>query len=164
MTEQDYLIAWAVYGVAALGCLVVAIAWTGWMWRWLREVIRLLVAVVLFTPTIVDQGKDVMAPAVAITAMDLVLKVGGNVWRAALDLSTYGAVALGVYVVFALIRWPIERKLKAGRQAREEEAERLAARRKRDESDDEEAFERSPGATRKRTPRAPGPVRSEPRL
>ena len=37
MTEQDYLLAWAVYGIAALGCLLVWFRMTGWMWRWLRD-------------------------------------------------------------------------------------------------------------------------------
>ncbi|MCY1178917.1 hypothetical protein D9M73_192920 [compost metagenome] len=92
---------------------------TGWMWRWLREPLRLLVAVLLLTPTIVDPAKDQFAPAVAITALDLVFKVGNNAWKAALDLTMYSIIALALYLVFAAIRWPIEKKLKARRAARE---------------------------------------------
>ena len=62
MTENDYLLAWGAYAVAALGCLLVWFQLTGWMWRWLREPLRLLVAVLLLTPTVVDPGKDALAP------------------------------------------------------------------------------------------------------
>ncbi|WP_330115194.1 MFS transporter [Pseudomonas sp. JS3066] len=119
MTENDYLLAWAAYGVAALGCLLVWFRLTGWMWRWLREPLRLLVAVLLLTPTIVDPGKDLFAPAVAITALDVVFKVGNNAWKATLDLTMYSIIALALYLVFAGIRWPIENKLKARRAERE---------------------------------------------
>jgi len=38
MNENDYLLAWAAYGVAALGCLLVWLRMTSWMWRYLREI------------------------------------------------------------------------------------------------------------------------------
>ncbi len=119
MTENDYLLAWAAYGVAALGCLLVWWHLTGWMWRWLREPLRVLVAVLLLTPTIVDPAKDLFAPAVAITALDVVFKVGNNAWKATLDLAMYSIIALVLYLVYAGIRWPIEKKLKARRTERE---------------------------------------------
>lgn len=86
MTENDYLIAWGLYAFAALGCLLVWMRMTRWMWRWLRESLRLLLAVLLFCPTIVDPVKDKVAPALAIVALDVLFKVGNNVWRAASDL------------------------------------------------------------------------------
>ncbi|MDH4565569.1 MFS transporter [Pseudomonas sp. BN414] len=119
MTENDYLLAWAAYGVAALGCLLVWWHLTGWMWRWLREPLRVLVAVLLLTPTIVDPAKDLFAPAVAITALDVVFKVGNNAWKATLDLTMYSIIALALYLAYAGIRWPIEKKLKARRAERE---------------------------------------------
>lgn len=109
MTEQDYLLAWAIYAVAALGCLLVWFQLTGWIWRWLREPLRLLVAVLLLTPTPVDPARELFAPAIAITAMDLLLKVGNNAWRAVADLAMYGLIAFGVWLAFAALRWPIER-------------------------------------------------------
>ncbi len=124
MTENDYLHAWAVYGIAAVGCLWVWFKLTGWMWRYLREPLRVLVAVLLFTPTIVDPVKDLYAPAVAISALDLVFKVGGNVWRAASDLSMYTLFAFVAYLVFVLVRWPF---LKRARERREAAAAREAA-------------------------------------
>ena len=118
MTEHDYLLAWSLYGAAALGCLLVWLRMTGWLWRWLREPLRVIVAVLLFSPTVVDPAKDLFAPAIAITALDLLLKVGNNAWRAAADLSMYAMLAMGVYLLFALIRWPFERLSQKHRQER----------------------------------------------
>ena len=115
MTENDYLIAWGLYAFAALGCLLVWFRLTRFMWRWLREPLRVLMAVLLFSPTIIDPVKEQFAPAVAITALDLAFKVGNNAWRAVSDLLMYAIIALALYGVFVLIRWPIERAGKARR-------------------------------------------------
>ena len=109
MTEQDYLLAWGAYAVAALGCLLVWCRMTRWMWRWLREPLRVLVAVLLLTPTIVDPAKELFAPAIAITALDMLFKVGNNAWRAVADLAIYGAIAFAVWLAFCALRWPLER-------------------------------------------------------
>lgn len=109
MNEEEYLLAWAAYAVAALGCMLVWLRMTGWIWRWLREPLRLLVAVLLFTPTMVDPARELMAPAIAITALDLLFKVGNNALRALADLSMYGLLVFGAYLLFAALRWPLER-------------------------------------------------------
>ena len=108
MTENDYLLAWGAYLLAALGCLLVWFRLTSWMWRYLREPPRVLVLVLLFGPTVVDPGKEQFAPAIAITAMDLLLDVGDNAWRAVADLSMYGLIAFSLYLVFVAIRWPVQ--------------------------------------------------------
>lgn len=113
MTEKDFLIAWGLYAFAALGCLLVWFLMTRWMWRYLREPLLVIVGVLLFTPTVIDPVKDTYAPAIAVTALDLLFKVGSNVWRAVSDLAMYGMIALGVYLLFVLIRWPIEKSWKA---------------------------------------------------
>ena len=136
MTDNDYLIAWGLYAFAALGCLLVWFKLTGWMWRSLREPLRVIGAVLLFCPTIIDPVKDKYAPALAISVLDLALKVGNNVWRAMLDLATYGAVALGLYVIFALIRLPFLRKKKA----RQAHAEAAAAQALAEHKQDDEPF------------------------
>ena len=118
MTENDYHLALGVYVAAGLGCLLVWCLMTDWMWRWLREPLRLVVAVLLFTPTVVDPGKEFLAPAIAIAAMDLLLEVGDNAWRAVADLSSYMLVAFAAYLVLVVIRWPIERAIRRSRTAR----------------------------------------------
>ncbi|TWI53738.1 hypothetical protein IQ22_02344 [Pseudomonas duriflava] len=109
MTEHDYLIAWAVYGVSALGCLWVCFKATGWMWRWLREPIRLIVALLLFSPTIADPEHGFYAPSSAIVVLDLVFHVGNSAWRAVAEMALYGCIALILYLVFVLVRWLIQR-------------------------------------------------------
>lgn len=109
MTEQDYLLAWGLYAIAALGCLLVWFRMTGWIWRLLREPLRVVVAVLLLSPTIVDPARELFAPAIAVTALDLLFQVGNNAWRAVADLAIYGLIALGLWAVFAALRWPLER-------------------------------------------------------
>ena len=82
------------------------------------------------TPTIVDPVKDSFAPAIAITALDVAFKVGNNAWRAVSDFAMYGMIAFGLYFLFVLLRWPLEKRA----HARREQAE-AAARRQRAEDD-----------------------------
>ena len=135
---NDYLLAWTIYGIAALGCLLVWFRVTRPLWRWLREPLRLIVAVLLLTPTIVDPTRELFAPAVAITALDTLLKVGNNAWRAVADLALYGLIAFGLYAVFVALRWPVERRLKQRRVAAagDEDSRTLRERLEEDEDDD----------------------------
>lgn len=122
MNEQEYLLAWAAYAVAALGCLLVWCRMTRAVWRWLREPLRVLVAVLLFTPTLIDPARELFAPALAITALDLAFNVGDHALRALADLSMFGALAFAAYLLFALLRWPLERWWRGLRGERKEPA------------------------------------------
>ncbi len=123
MNEHDYTLAWGAYIAAGLGLTLVWFLMTGWMWRWLREPLRVIVIVLLFTPTPVDPANNLYAPAIAITALDVVFKVGNNAWRAVSDLALVLLAAFGVYLLFVLIRWPLERSLKKRRQEKVDEDE-----------------------------------------
>lgn len=114
---NDYLLAWTAYGIAALGCLLVWFRITRPMWRWLREPLRLIIAVMLLTPTIVDPARELFAPALAVTALDVLFQVGNNAWRAVADLALYGLIAFALYAVVVALRWPIERRLRQRREA-----------------------------------------------
>ncbi|WP_130904309.1 MULTISPECIES: MFS transporter [unclassified Pseudomonas] len=163
MTENDYLIAWGLYAFAALGCLLVWMRITRWMWRWLREPLRLLVAVLLFSPTIIDPVKEKVAPAIAITALDLLFKVGNNAWRAISDLFMYGMIAFGLYLVFVAIRFAIER----GANARKEQAAAAKAAARADDPEEEEHPFGGAGDDRYGRPPVPSNpqrMRVEPRL
>lgn len=135
---NDYLLAWTVYGIAAVGCLLVCFRVTRPLWRWLREPLRLIVAVLLLTPTIVDPTRELFAPALAITALDLLFKVGNNAWRAVADLALYGLIAFALYAVLVAVRWPIERRLKQRRSVEQsnEDPRTLRERLEEDEGDD----------------------------
>ncbi|EXF47336.1 major facilitator superfamily permease [Pseudomonas sp. BAY1663] len=153
MFDSDYSLAWALYGVAALGCLLFWFRVTRWMWRWLREPLRLAAAVLLLTPTIVDPAKELFAPAVAITAMDMLFKVGNNAWRAVADLALYGLIAFGLYMLLVAIRWPIERRLKRRAvETAEADDPRTLRERLEDEQEDDDY------------PPLRGRLRTEPRL
>ncbi|MFP3516757.1 MFS transporter [Pseudomonas sp. SIMBA_077] len=161
MTENDYLIAWGLYAFAALGCLLVWWRLTRFMWRWLREPLRILMAVLLFSPTIIDPVKEQFAPAVAVSALDLAFKVGDNLLRAVSDLLMYTLLAFCVYAVFVLIRWPIERARKA-RVAQNAAAEQTHS----IDPEDDQPFG-SAGDDRYGRPSAPrsaGSTRVEPRV
>ncbi|MBD1553963.1 MFS transporter [Pseudomonas typographi] len=121
MTENDYLIAWGIYAFAALGCLLVWFRLTRWMWRWLREPLRLLAAVAVCTPTAVDSSSAKLAPAIAIAALDILFKDTSHLWQTAPILAMYAAIAMAAYLLFALVRWPLERHSRARRaeQARQ---------------------------------------------
>ncbi|WP_447751467.1 MFS transporter [Pseudomonas nicosulfuronedens] len=123
MNEHDYMLAWGAYIAAGLGLTLVWFLMTGWMWRWLREPLRVIVLVLLFTPTPVDPANNLYAPAIAITALDVVFKVGNNAWRAVSDLALVLLAAFGLYLLFVAIRWPLERALKKRRQDKEAEDE-----------------------------------------
>ncbi len=161
MTENDYLTAWGLYAFAAVGCLLVWWRMTRFMWRWLREPLRVLMAVLLFSPTIIDPVKEKFAPAIAITALDLAFKVGNNAWRAVSDLLMYTIIALCLYGVFVLIRWPFLRARKA-RLAQAAAAEQARS----SEPEDDEPFGAAPGDRygRAAAPRAASSTRVEPRL
>lgn len=107
MFDTDYNIAWTVYLCGAFGGVLVWWRMTRWMWRLLWEPLWLLVAVIAFTPTLVDPSRDLHAPAIAITVMDLLFEMGNNAWRAVSDLVFYALIALGLYIPFALLRWLI---------------------------------------------------------
>ncbi|KTS94708.1 MFS transporter [Pseudomonas oryzihabitans] len=105
MTDQEYLIAWAIYAVAALLLLVVTFKATGWLWRWLREPIRLVAAVLMVTPVLVDAEHGFYAPAIAVTVLDLVFKVGNSAWSAVANLAAAGVIGVVLYLLFVLCRW-----------------------------------------------------------
>ncbi|HDS1737030.1 MULTISPECIES: MFS transporter [Pseudomonas] len=164
MTENDYTLAWGLYAVAALGCLLVSFKLTGWMWRWLREPLRVIVAVLLLTPTIVDPVKESFAPAIAISALDIAFKVGNNAWRAASDLAMYGMIAFALYLIFVLLRWPLEKRARERRELAAAAAQRQA-------QEDHEVLVEAPVAADRNDryrndppPAAPGRGRVEPRL
>lgn len=138
---NEYLLAWCIYGIGALGCLLVWLRITRPMWRWLREPLRLAMAVLLLTPTIVDPAKELFAPAIAITALDLLFKVGSNAWRAVADLALYGLIAFALYAVFVGVRWPIERRLRQRKvDATSDEDPRTLRERLEDDADEEDDY------------------------
>jgi len=103
MNEPEYLLAWSCYIAAALGCLLIWLRLTAWMWRYLREVLRLAVLVLLFTPTLIEPSEKLFAPAIAIVALDL-LKVGDHTASAIWNLQLYALIVFTLYLLWLLLR------------------------------------------------------------
>lgn len=108
MITNEYELAWVLYGVAALGCFWVFTFFTRWMWRYLREPLWVAVAVLLFSPTLVDPNGTAWVPSLAMAAMDIAFKVNNDAWRALADIMLYGTLAFAVYLAFAVVRFLIE--------------------------------------------------------
>lgn len=145
---NDYLLAWIAYGVAALGCLLVWFRLTRPLWRWLREPLRLVMAVLLLTPTLVDAERGLYAPAVAIGALDLAFKVGNSALTAVVDVVMYGLIAFSLYFLLVAVRWMLQRGRPLPAQTQP------AAAQDDDDDDDWPRDRRPPG----------GRARAEPRL
>ena len=163
MTENDYFLAWGIYAFAALGCILVWFRITRWMWRYLREPLRLLGVVLLFTPTVVDPARDLLAPAVAISALELLFKMGGSAWGAISDLTMAAVIALGVYIVFALVRLPFLRKAQA-RRAAQAETDAAAAAAQRNGNDETSVHRAEEREERRVTAPPRDNLRVEPRI
>lgn len=109
MNQQDYFILWSVYCVAAFILLLASIFFTNFLWRFLKEPIVLVVAILLFSPTLIDPINNQYAPSIAVMAMDFLLTVGHHDIEIANNLTYQIEVALAVYFVFIIcVRWPIE--------------------------------------------------------
>ncbi|MBB3104854.1 MFS transporter [Azomonas macrocytogenes] len=109
MFDNDYAIVWIIYLIGAVGCLAVWFRLTRWMWRLLREPLRLALAVLLLTPTIVDPDRSLYAPALATAVFEAAFKLGNNALHAIPDLALYALIGFSLYLLFALARWFFER-------------------------------------------------------
>ncbi len=102
---DGYVIGWLVYGVSAL--VVCWLGWrisAGWRWRPLRTMVRMLLAVLLFTPVNIGTGVNWFAPAYLVGGYEAVL---GNIDLAVdamLNLSVGLAAGIGVLMLDAIVR------------------------------------------------------------
>jgi len=121
MNEHEYLLAWSVYIGAALGCVLLCFRLTAWMWRYLREILRLGVCVLLFSPTTVEPGQGLLAPSLAIIALDL-LNVGDHTASAIWNLKLCALITFVLYLLWLLL-WHFGKSLSgtaASRASRQE--------------------------------------------
>lgn len=109
MNPQDYFILWSIYCIAAVILLLASIFFTGFLWRFIKEPIVLVVAIILFSPTLIAPEQNQYAPAIAVMAMDFLMHVGEHDVSLASQLLYRIEVALAIYFFFAIcIRWPVE--------------------------------------------------------
>ncbi|ROS00337.1 hypothetical protein EDC56_2988 [Sinobacterium caligoides] len=105
---SDSTIAWAVYSVCALMCLIVAWRISGWFSnRLVRQILRIIAAAILMTPAFAcgDMGNvDTMAPAFIILVMEFLAKNPEGVMRAAKPLLSITALGVSIAVVASIVR------------------------------------------------------------
>ncbi|MES2624205.1 MAG: hypothetical protein V4628_02900 [Pseudomonadota bacterium] len=73
MEPRDYLIAWILYGVAAVIMSIIAwLLFRRYLWRELAYLLECWLLAIFFTPAKVLVEQEVMAPAIIVFAMDTV--------------------------------------------------------------------------------------------
>ena len=73
MEPRDYLIAWLLYGLAAVILSIVAwFVFRRYLWRELAYLLECWLLAIFFTPAKVLVDQEVMAPAIIVFAMDTV--------------------------------------------------------------------------------------------
>lgn len=103
MSEEGYMMAWAVY----LGAAVVTLAVLWWLsGRWslaARVAVRAVAIAVLFTPWPVAMETDTLGPAWVVALFDTLVQSEGTPLRAGAPLIT--AVALALVISAGLYVW-----------------------------------------------------------
>lgn len=124
MCPQDYFILWSIYSVSAVVLLLASIFFTNFLWRIIKEPIVIIVAILLFYPILIDADKTQYAPAIAVMAIDFLMKVGKHETIIINQLVYIIEMVLVGYFIFAIfIRWPAEvafRKWYRNRKAKQQ--------------------------------------------
>lgn len=124
MNQQDYFILWSIYAVAAFILLLASIFFTSFLWRLIKEPIVLVIAILLFSPTLINPEPAQYAPAIAVMAMDFLMQVGDHQVAIANELLYRVEIALAIYFIFAIfIRWPLEYGFRKWQQKRQSNKE-----------------------------------------
>ena len=110
-TEQEYLYGWLAYALGAallFGC--------GWLllalvrWKWLRILLRAVLAAALATPWYADDELTYLAPAWVIAAFEGFFEGGAAFWRAGRPLLAAMAVTAAATAMMLAILWTLRRR------------------------------------------------------
>jgi len=77
-TTTDYIMAWSIYLLSAVAVMVVFWRLTAGAWDWLRDALRVILAVVMITPASVDGTQEHLAPAVFVVVYELLTSADGG--------------------------------------------------------------------------------------
>lgn len=75
---SDYSMAWSIYLLSALAVLFVLWRLTAGAWAWLRDALRVIVAVLVFTPASVDGTQETLAPAAIVAGYEFLTAADGG--------------------------------------------------------------------------------------
>lgn len=104
MTQQDYLIAWALYVASCSGLI-----WIGWSWTRkirpavLRRCIRVIAILALLTPYQSYPDMDFLAPALIILVFESVLEGSQAALRVGVPLATSLGAGTLIAILYSII-------------------------------------------------------------
>ena len=75
---SDYIMAWSIYLLSAVAILVVFWRATSGVWTWLRDALRVILAVVVLTPASVDGTQENLAPAAIVAGYEFLTAQDGG--------------------------------------------------------------------------------------
>jgi hypothetical protein len=105
--HHEYLVAWTIYVVGGIGCCVVWWKITSHIGnRLLREFLRGLAVVVIFTPWFATDSTEFYAPAIVVLLMDVMLTGAGGGLAGGMALLFTGFLMLLVLALREFRRHP----------------------------------------------------------
>ncbi len=128
MSPEDYKLAWIAY---AAGSLIIMLGWwqvtKSFKHRYVRNGLRIIALVLLFTPHSSEPGQTLMAPALFVTALEPFFIEAGDPMRAGSLLLKALGLALVLYLLIDMSLFKRRRRAKAAEQLEADREELLGA-------------------------------------
>ncbi len=77
-TASDYIMAWSIYLLSSVAVMVVFWRVSSRIWAWLRDALRVILAVVVLTPASVDGTQEHLAPAAIVVLYEFLTAPDGG--------------------------------------------------------------------------------------
>ena len=106
MSHQEYVWAWAIYLCSSTVLFAVFYYVTSKLaWAELRQLLRVVLAVILFVPWYTDAQQDYLSPAWLISIADVLLYESKSFWRAGLALVLSLVIAVVLSSAYSIWAW-----------------------------------------------------------
>jgi len=118
MIGNEYITAWLWYVFGA--AVFFAVFWyltRKIVWTELRNLMRLVLAVILFVPWYTDDTEQYFSPAWLVSIAETLLDGSGAFWRAGTPLVITLVSAILLYTLYSATRWYLSRKNMSTEQA-----------------------------------------------
>lgn len=110
MTENEYIIAWLFYIFGAGVFFSIFWYWTRkFLWSEARQLIRIVLAVILFVPWYTDDTEQYLSPAWLVSIAEALLDGGQAFWRAGLPLVVTLVFTVFLSTLYSTTRWYLAR-------------------------------------------------------
>lgn len=71
LSATDYVMAWSIYLLGACALLITAWRLSRGLWKWIREPLRVVLAIAVLMPAAVDETAERLAPALFVVGFEL---------------------------------------------------------------------------------------------